>query len=252
LAAHLPAWLACPARSRAARHHERAALAGLARGFGIALEVAGTPAPGATLFVANHVGWADVAVLGGVLDADFVSRADVAEWPLIGALARRVAPVFVERDRRLDSRTQAQAIRARLAGGRSVLLFAEGTTSDGSDVLPFRSSLLAAADAAEAVQPVMLRYLAPDGAALAPARMREIAWIGDDPLLPNVLALARSPVLAAIRFLPPLPTSIGRKGLATEARAAIRAAYAATPNRPRYRAEIAATGTTRNTSTVLN
>lgn len=233
LAARVPSWLACPRGSPAARRHERAALGSLARGFGIAVDAMGVPAEGPVLFVANHVSWADIAVLGSFLDADFVSRADVAEWPLIGPLARRVGPVFVERRCRATTASQAEAIRARLDAGRAVLLFAEGTTSDGADVLPFRSSLFAAADAACAVQPVMLRYLAPDGTAPTPERMREIAWIGEDRFLPNAVALARAPVLARIEFLAPLAADTPRKALAAEARAAIRAAYAAAPNRSR-------------------
>lgn len=252
LAARVPAWLACPAGSRAARRHEQRALADLTRDFGIEVEAGGRPASGAVLFVANHVSWADIAVLGGMVDAAFVSRADVADWPLVGPLARRAGTVFVARDRRAGTAGQAEAIRTRLRSGRRVLLFAEGTTSDGSGVLPFRSSLLAAADAAEAVQPVMLRYLAPDGSALTPERMREVAWIGDDALLPNLRALVRSPVLARVEFLPPLAAGPDRKTYAAQVRAAICAAHAAAPNRSRYRAEIASTGTTRNTSTVLN
>ncbi|MEZ0244507.1 MAG: lysophospholipid acyltransferase family protein [Sphingomonas sp.] len=233
LAARVPHWLACRPGSPAARRHERLALGALARGFGIAIDVDGVPADGPALFVANHLSWADIAVFGSFLDADFVSRADVADWPVIGPLARRVAPVFVERRCRASAAAQAEAIRTRLAAGRSVLLFAEGTTSDGADVLPFRSSLLAAADAARVIQPVMLRYLATDGGALSPTRMREIAWIGDDALLPNAVGLARSPVLARVEFLAPLDPAMPRKPLAAQARERIRAAYAAAPNRPR-------------------
>ncbi|MBO9711697.1 lysophospholipid acyltransferase family protein [Sphingomonas sp.] len=251
LGARIPGSLGSPPDSVAASRIQRLALADLARGFGIAIEHHGQPAGPGTLFVANHVSWADVAVLGSVIDTCFVSRADVAGWPLVGPLARRAGTIFVARERRASTADQADAIRARLRSGRSVLLFAEGTTSDGADVLPFRSSLLAAADAAEAVQPVMLRYLAPDGSALPPRRAREVAWIGDDRLLPNLRALLRSPVLARVELLAPI-ASPDRKALAVQARAAIRAAHAAAPNRSRYRAEIASTGTTRNTSTVLN
>jgi 1-acyl-sn-glycerol-3-phosphate acyltransferase len=233
LAARVPRWLGCPPGSCAARRHERAALAVLARGFGITIDAGGVPGEGGVLFVANHISWADIVVLGSFLDADFVSRADVAGWPVIGPLARRVGPVFVERRRRATTAGQADAIRARLDAGRPVLLFAEGTTSDGADLLPFRSSLFAAADAARAVQPVMLRYLAADGTALAPERMREIAWIGDDALLPNAVALARSAVRARVEFLAPRDPATPRKRLAAETRDAIRAAYAATPNRSR-------------------
>lgn len=252
LAARIPRWLTCPAGSPLARLHECRAHAGLTRDLGVIVETAGAPRRGATLFVANHISWSDIAVLGGLLDADFVARDDIVGWPLLGPLARRVAPVLVARERRLGSGTQVDAIRDRLRAGRSVILFAEGTTSDGEDVLRFRSSLLAAGDCADAIQPVMLRYLAIDGSALTPRRMREIAWIGDDAFLANVRALVREPVRARVAFLEPIADRANRKLVATAARAAIRAAYAAAPNRCRYRAEMASTDTTRNTSTVLN
>jgi 1-acyl-sn-glycerol-3-phosphate acyltransferase len=250
-AARIPAWLAAAPGSVSARRHERHGFADLAQGLGIAVDAHGEPARGATLYVANHVSWADIAVLGALVDAAFVARGDVASWPVIGRLARRAGTVFVARERRAAAASQAEAIRDTLRSGRSALLFAEGTTSDGAGVLPFRSSLLAAADAAGAVQPVMLRYLAPCGGTLTPERAREIAWIGDDRLLPSLRALLRSPVLARVEFLAPLAPN-DRKALAAQAHAAIREAHAAAPNRSRYRAEIASTGTNRNTSTVLN
>lgn len=231
--AGVPFWLATKPRSRDARRRERNFFAMVAGGFGIEIARHGdiSNAPG-TLFVMNHISWADIPVMMTLFDADFVAKADIAEWPIIGALARRLDPVFVARGDRQRSHVQTDAIRARLSSGRSVILCAEGTTSDGSSILPFRTSLLAAADAAQVIQPAVLRYLSPDGRALSPKRQREVAWIEADDLLSGAARVAREETLAVVSFLPPIPCA-HRKLLAEQLRGRMLAAYAATPNRPR-------------------
>lgn len=221
-------WLTRKPGSVAARKLERRFFERLRGGFGLAMEVHGEPAPReGTLFVANHISWADIIVLGSLLDAHFVSRADVADWPLIGKLARRLGPVFVDRQRRHSVSGQADAIRERLRADEAVILFPEGTTSDGRGLLPFRTSLFAAADAARLIQPVSLTYAASDGSVLSPDRLAEIAWIGDESLLANAAALAGASSLAVVRLLPPIdPRAFpDRKALADHARAVIAAAY---------------------------
>lgn len=231
--ARVPLWLWRQPGSPDARRHERRFFAAIVRGFGIRISVSGDrlSSPG-TLYVMNHISWADIAVMMAILDADFVAKDTVAGWPVLGPLARRFDPLFVNRDQALRSSDQARAIRERLARGRSVILCPEGTTSDGTGILPFRSSLFAAADAACAVQPVMLRYLCPDGAPLDPARLREVAWIDDDALLPGAARVARMETLASVTFLAPLRTA-DRKALAQAAWTSIATAYAALPNRSR-------------------
>lgn len=181
----------------------------------------------------NHISWADIPVMMSILDADFVARADMLGWPVIGALARRFNPVFVARDERRGSHAQADAIRARLNSGHSVILCAEGTTSDGTSILPFRTSLFAAADAAAAVQPTIINYLTPNGAQLRPDRQREVAWIDDDDLLTGAACLAKSETLARVEFLPPVNDMKDRKALADNIRRQMLVAYAAAPNRPK-------------------
>jgi lyso-ornithine lipid O-acyltransferase len=228
----IPLWLAAPPSHR--RSHERAFFADIAHGFGITISKHGVPSTKAgTLFVMNHISWADIPVAMAILDADFVAKADMLDWPIIGALARRFNPVFVARNERHRSHAQADAIRARLQAGRSVILCPEGTTSDGTSIMNFRTSLFAAADSAAAIQPVILNYLAPDGAALPPRRQREVAWIGDDDLLSGAARVANMETLARIEFLPPVKASNDRKQLAENIRQLMLAAYAAAPKRPR-------------------
>lgn len=228
----VPLWLSREPGSESARRLERRFFEHVRNGFGVSVEVRGEIAPAdGTLFVANHISWADIVVLGSVLDAHFVSKAEVADWPLIGPLARRQGPVFIDRGRRRHVSGQADAIRERLAAGGSVILFPEGTTADGRDLLPFRTSLFAAADAARRIQPIALTYAAPDGSALPLDRLAEIAWVGDEGLLPNARALARAASRAIICPAAPVdPRAFpDRKTMADHVREAIRAACGVPP-----------------------
>lgn len=232
----VPFWLLLKPGSPVARRQERLFFTGIVAGFGLRVRVRGAVArPEPVLFVVNHISWADIPVLATALDADFVAKADIAGWPVLGWLARRYDPVFVERGRSHRSGDQAADIRRRLEGGRSIILFAEGTTSDGRGVLPFRSALFAVADAAAQVQPVALRYLAADGSALDPGRQRDVAWIGDDALLPGAVRVAREKTEVLVQLLDPVePQAMpDRKALAAFTRQAIADAYAAAPNLPR-------------------
>lgn len=233
--ARVPAWLCCPQKSSRARRHEQAFFKTIVKGFGIGIEQSGERLTAAgTLYVMNHISWADIPVMMAILDADFVAKSDILAWPGIGALARRFDPVFVARDRRDQSHDQASMIRARLSAGRSVILCPEGTTSIGSTILPFRTSLFAAADAAAAVQPVVLRYLDSNGEALSANHMRKVAWIGDDELLSSAMLFACNSVQANVDFLPPVfMHAAGRKQMANTVREQMLAAYATAPKRPK-------------------
>lgn len=232
----IPFWLAQRRRSTTARRQERAFFAAIIRGFGVSVAPCGTRAvAGPVLYVANHISWMDIPVLASLLDADFVAKSDIADWPLMGRLSRHLDPVFVSRGQRHGSRDQAESVRRRLRDGRSVILFPEGTTSDGRGLLPFRTALFEAADAAAAVQPVALGYTRPCGRRLSEARQREVAWIDDDELLGGAARFARQHSCAQVAFLDPLDPAghANRKALAAAARLAIEGAYAALLNRPR-------------------
>lgn len=232
----VPLWLAARPGSARARAHEKSFFEALLRATGISVvQIGERRAAGPTLYVSNHLSWADIAVMAARLDADFVAKEEVARWPLAGPLARRFGPVFVSRENRIASGQQVDSIRARLASGRSVILYPEGTTSDGRHVLPFRSSLFSAAHGAQWIQPLVIRYVHADGRPLSPQRLREIAWIGDDDLVDGIARVARRKTRAELIFLDPIAPSDypDRKALADAARAAIAAAYAAAPNLPR-------------------
>jgi 1-acyl-sn-glycerol-3-phosphate acyltransferase len=176
-----------------------------------------------TLFLANHSSWLDIVVLGGTLEAAFVSKAEVGRWPLIGTVARLGRTVFVSRARGRTG-NEAKEMRDRLATGDSLILFPEGTSSDGTRVLPFRSSFLAVADAAGLIQPVSVVY---DRLGGLPACRRDrplFAWYGDMSIGPHAWQLCRHAGLRATILLhdPLEPGAIpNRKALSAAAEATV-------------------------------
>jgi 1-acyl-sn-glycerol-3-phosphate acyltransferase len=137
------------------------------------------------VYVSNHSSWLDILVLGGRLDACFISKEEVSEWPLVKWIARLGRTVYTERRRAATARERDE-MRERLAGGDNLILFPEGTTSDGSRVLPFRSAFLSIAELPVTsdgkpplVQPVSVVYdrlgYLPAGRASRPL----FAWYGD-------------------------------------------------------------------------
>jgi 1-acyl-sn-glycerol-3-phosphate acyltransferase len=160
---------------------------------GLKLHVVGQASQeGRTLFVGNHTSWLDVPVLGAKLELCFVAKQEVGGWPLIGWVAKLGRTLYVSRSRGRTGE-EAVALRARLAAGDSFVLFPEGTTSDGSRVLPFRSSFLAVADAAAVVQPVTIVY---DRLGGLPACRRDrpiFAWYGDMDTATHAWRLLRRP-----------------------------------------------------------
>lgn len=163
----------------------------LCRLIGLRIQVVGEASPERpVLFVSNHSSWLDVLVLGATLEASFVAKAEVGSWPLVRTVARLGRTVFVSRTR-TGTKGEAGAIRDRLAAGDSIILFPEGTTSDGGRVLPFRSAFLSVADQARLVQPVSVVF---DRLGGLPACRRDrplFAWYGDTDIFSHFWRLAR-------------------------------------------------------------
>jgi len=188
------------------------------RAAGMRVRIKGKPLPSHVLFVANHLSWVDIMLVAGATGTAFVSKDDVARYPVIGWLARMNNTVFVARTERGAVRSQADALRAALASGQPVTLFPEGTTDGGPDLLPFRASLLASLFPplpGVRVQPVAIDY--------GPAA-HDIAWIGEESAAANARRILSRPgaIPVTIHFLAPVdPASGDRKTLARAARAEI-------------------------------
>jgi 1-acyl-sn-glycerol-3-phosphate acyltransferase len=144
------------------------------------------------IYVCNHSSWLDIPALGGVLQACFVSKDDVASWPIVGTIARLGRTVFVSRSRQGISKERDQ-IQGRLAAGDDLILFPEGTSSDGARVLPFHSSFFAAAygEAAPIIQPVSVVYDRLAGLPVGHTSRPVFAWYGDMDLAPHVWQIAQ-------------------------------------------------------------
>src|SRR5271165_5139951 len=158
------------------------------------------------LFVSNHSSWLDIPVLGGRLDACFVSKNEVGRWPFVGTIARLGRTVFISRQRQATAR-ERDVLRERLAVGDNLLLFPEGTTSDGSRVLPFRSSFFAIAEGADPplIQPVSVVYDRLGGLPTGRASRPVFAWYGDMDLASHFWRFAqRRGLRVSILLLPPL------------------------------------------------
>lgn len=144
---------------------------------------------GPVLFVCNHTSYTDIAILGSQLPASFVAKAEVAQWPLFGVLARLQRTVFVDR-RGARAAKQRDEMLARLEQGDNLILFPEGTSSDGNAVLPFKSALFSVAeyrphDRPLVVQPVSIAYTRLDGMPIGRALRPYYAWYGDMELAPH-------------------------------------------------------------------
>ena len=230
----VPGWLLTNKGSPTASAYERRFMQRIARRLVSRIDLTGAePGGPGTLFIANHMSWMDIPVLGSALDADFIAKSDVKSWPVIGPLSRRSGTLFVTREERHRVHHQAQQIGEKLQSGRSLVLFAEGTTSDGVDLLPFRSSLFEAAVHAQRIQPLAIGYHRGDGARLTDEELRVIGWTGDDELVPNLRQVSRLWLSAEVRLTPhfcPDPET-SRKALTEQCRTAVSEAYAAIRHR---------------------
>jgi 1-acyl-sn-glycerol-3-phosphate acyltransferase len=179
----------------------------------IQVEVEGTP-PTSGLLVSNHLSYLDILIYSSVVPCAFVSKAEVGHWPVIGQYAINGGTIFVERGQLSSSRHGNQAIVEYLKAGVPVVLFPEGTTSDGAKVLRFHSSMLQPAiDAGVTVTPCAVQYEVSDGTE------RDVAWWGEMTLAPHVLKLTgRRSVRAKVSFGEPLTPTRSRKALSDEAR----------------------------------
>ncbi len=144
------------------------------------------------VYVSNHSSWLDIPVLGGVLEACFIAKAEVGAWPVIRTIARLGRTEFVSR-RKSRTSVENQAIRERLAAGDDLILFPEGTTSDGARVLPFRSSFFAVAEGPEPpiLQPISVVYDRLDGLPALRSTRPLFAWYGDMEIGPHFWRLAQ-------------------------------------------------------------
>jgi 1-acyl-sn-glycerol-3-phosphate acyltransferase len=162
-----------------------------------------------TLFVCNHVSYLDIEVMGGLVPGSFVAKAEVATWPFFATLAKAQRTIFIERTSGKTSASRDEMMR-RLNTGDNLMLFPEGTSTDGTRVLPFRSALFGVAqlrrnDRAIVVQPVAIAYTRLDGIPLGRYWRPLFAWFGDLDLVPHLWQMScLGETEAVVTFFPPV------------------------------------------------
>ncbi len=187
------------------------------------------------LLIANHISWLDISVLSAVGSVSFVAKSEVGTWPFISWLARLQGTIFVNREQRLNTHNSANEIMSRLREGDHVVIFAEGTSSDGNRVLPFKTSLFAAAkprgNGAQAhedsiyVQTIAIAYTRQQGLPLGRRGRPIVAWYGDMEIASHAWGLLkRGPLDVHVRIGEPvkLDSFADRKALAAFTESEIR------------------------------
>ena len=167
------------------------------------------------MLVLNHVSWIDVYVVDRYRASCFVAKSEIRAWPLVGWLCERTGTIFIERGKRRAVHGAIESIKGALRAGACVAVFPEGTTSDGSVLLPFHSNLLQAAiDTATPILPATIRYLDQSGKLAVSA-----AFVGDMTMWESAFRLlAAAPLIAELTLLRPIASDMDRRELANEAR----------------------------------
>jgi 1-acyl-sn-glycerol-3-phosphate acyltransferase len=222
---YLRSWLVWPRLDERGRDAECVRWSGkMLRMLGIELVAQGQARPGAKLVVSNHVSWLDIVALNAVVPSRFVSKAEVADWPVVGRMVTQAGTLFLTRERRRDAMRVLGLMAKGLREGHTLAVFPEGTTGTGHGVLHFHPNLLQAAiDADVPVQPVALRYADP---------VQEVsplaAYVGDTSLLQSLWSVVSARGLVVHVHVLPLQaaTHADRRALAALLQDQIEAAVA--------------------------
>ena len=179
---------------------------GLLRAFGIKIKTFGNlPATNikGILFVANHVSWADIHALNSQIRLRFIAKSDIKSWPIFGYLVTKANTLFIDRTKRQEAGKIVATTAKSLMAGDNLCFFPEGTTTDGTHILPFKSSVLQAAiDANTVIWPVAIRYVYHDGSI-----NQNMAYSGETTLVDSMKAVlnVKNPVVE-LHFLTRIST----------------------------------------------
>jgi 1-acyl-sn-glycerol-3-phosphate acyltransferase len=203
-------------------------LCGLLR---VRIRVIGNPVHGRpTLILANHVSWLDIPVISAICPIAFVAKQEVARWPIVGVAAKLLRTVFVDRTRRHQTAEVNAEIARRLGEGDPVVLFAEGTSSDGNRVLEFRSALVGAVAQVDPthevlLQPMSIGYTRLAGVPMGRQHRPVVAWYGDLDFTPHFKEFVqRGAIDVTVTFGAPVPFNehSDRKSVTRALEAAVR------------------------------
>lgn len=194
---------------------------------GVRVRIIGTPpAEGPALIASNHASWLDIVVLSAMAPLSFIAKREVNGWPFFGSLARLQRTVFVHRDQRHATANSRDEMQERFKAGDILVLFPEGTSSDGHRVLPFKSAFFGAAEyPGVVVRPVTIAYGGHRNLPMNGRLRPSYAWYGGMDLPPHLWeALSNGPIEVTVICHPPLSLSgeVTRKHLAAHAEGLVR------------------------------
>lgn len=154
-----------------------------------------------TMVVANHISWTDIHALNSIEPLRFIAKSEISHWPVFGYLAKKANVLFIDRNKRHDAARIVHQTAKSLTEGDNLCLFPEGTTTDGTRVMPFKSSIIQAAIHANAIiHPVAIRYPATNGGINT-----HIAYAGDTTMKESMqqLLMQKNPTVE-LHFLAPI------------------------------------------------
>jgi 1-acyl-sn-glycerol-3-phosphate acyltransferase len=154
-----------------------------------------------TMFVANHISWSDIHAINSIITLRFIAKSEIRNWPVFGYLVSRANTLFIDRSKKRDAKRTIDVAIQSLQAGDNLCLFPEGTTSDGTVLYPFKSSLIQAAIAANAsIWPVAIRYPHPAGGVNI-----DVAYAGETTLMQSMQKiLAQKQPVVELHFLKPI------------------------------------------------
>lgn len=193
---------------------------GCGRIIGMRTRVEGTPPTGEFFLVSNHLGYVDIFLLGSYIHAAFVAKADLRSWPALGLIFATADTIFIDRSRRKDVLRVTELMKFSLNRGLGILLFPEGTSGKGDEILRFKPPLLDfVVQQGLPVHYACLSYHTPPGASSAE---EQVCWWGDAPFVPHAARLLRLPYFEATLHFSTQPLAdTDRKELAIRLREAM-------------------------------
>ncbi|MEM7620918.1 MAG: lysophospholipid acyltransferase family protein [Pseudomonadota bacterium] len=182
-----------------------------------------------SFLIANHASWLDITTLSAVAPVSFIAKKEVASWPFFSWLAKLQRSIFIDRTRRTSTKHSTNEILERLQQGDNVVLFAEGTSSDGNQVLPFKTALFATVENCNAneiaIQTLTVAYTSKNGIPLGRAGRPHVAWYGDMGMIGHLWSVfCGGPLDIKVHISPPIEANLckKRKELAHHAELAVR------------------------------
>jgi 1-acyl-sn-glycerol-3-phosphate acyltransferase len=155
-----------------------------------------------TMFIANHISWSDIHAINSIITLRFIAKSDIINWPVFGYLVNRANTLFIDRSSKRDAKRTIDVAVQSLLAGDNLCLFPEGTTSDGTVLYPFKSSLIQAAIEAKAtIYPIAIRYPHPDDGVNT-----DVAYAGETTLIQSMQKiLSQKQAVIELHFLKPIP-----------------------------------------------